>query len=168
MGLVEIILLIIVNGAVDCTLVAWFAGRRSKKAIVEWLMTGDKEMQKFVGKLIGMALVAPIATGKKIIDEDGKEEEELLPLYKFLGRELANSMLFKLKAARGGTLSAAKKGLQAELGEPSLLDAFGAGPGKGNTVSWLAEQAAPALINNPQIMEALTQKILDAIGKKGY
>jgi hypothetical protein len=161
MGLIEIIVLIIVNGVVDCTLVAYFAGRRSKKALVDWLMSGDEEQQRAVAAIIGLAIVTPIKTGKKVADEDGKEHDEVIPLFKYMGRELSNALLYKLKAARGGSLSAAGKDAMDELGGPSLLGSLG--PRKGQTsMEWIMEQAAPRL------MPIIEKKVAEALEKKPY
>ena len=140
--LLLIIVAVLVNGIVDCTLVAWLAGRRSKKALQDWLMSGDEEMQAMVAKIIALAIVTPVRTGKKLVDEDGKETFEDLPLFKFVGRELSNSLLFKLKAARGGSISAAGKDAMEELGGPGLFASLG--PRKGqSTQDWFVEQAIP-------------------------
>ena len=162
---IGLVLLILVNGLVDCTLVAYFAGKRSKRALVDWLMSGDQEQAEAVAKIIGLAIVTPIQTGKKVKDEDGKEHDELLPLFKYIGRELSNSLLWKLKAARGGTIAGAGKDAmeQLEVG-PTLFASLG--PRKGQTsMEWIMEQAAPRLM---PIIEKKVQEILEAKGGGGY
>lgn len=158
--LLLIIVAVLVNGIVDCTLVAWLAGRRSKKALQDWLMSGDEEMQAMVAKIIALAIVTPVRTGKKLVDEDGKETFEDLPLFKFVGRELSNSLLFKLKAARGGSMSAAGKDAMDGLDGPSLLGSLG--PRKGQTsMEWIMEQAAPRL------MPIIEKKVAELLETKG-
>ena len=162
----SLIVLILVNGLVDCTLVAYFAGKRSKKALVDWLMSGDEEQQRAVAALIGLAIVTPIKTGKKIPgpDEDGKQVDEILPLFKFIGRELSNSLLWKLKAARGGTMKHAGHDAMEGLDGPSLLASMG--PRKGQTsAEWILEQFAPRIM---PIVEKKVQEILEAKGGGGY
>jgi hypothetical protein len=155
--IVLIMLAVIVNGVIDCTLVAWLAGRRSKKALQDWLMSGDEEMQEMVAKIIALAIVTPIRTGKTVTDEDGKEHPEDLPLFKFVGRELSNSLLYKLKAARGGSLSAHGKEAIGELDGPSLLGSIG--PRKNQTsMDWIMEQAAPRLM---PIIEKKIQQMME-------
>jgi hypothetical protein len=158
------VLLVVINGIVDCTLVAWLAGRRSKRALQNWLMSGDEEMQEMVAKIIGLAIITPVKTGKKIADEDGKEQFEELPLFKYVGRELSNALLYKLKAARGGSLSAAGKDAMDQLDAPSLLGSLG--PRKGQTsMEWIMEQAAPRLM---PIIEKKVQEMLESKGAGGF
>lgn len=156
-----LILLILINGVVDCSLVAYFAGRRSKKALVEWLMSGDEEQQKAIGQIIALSIVTPIKTGRKVKDEDGKDHDEVLPLFKFLGRELSNSFLYKIKASRGGQMGGAGKDLSDDLGmSPSLLGSFG--PRKGQTsAEWAMEQMLP------RIMPMLEKKVGEILERKG-
>jgi hypothetical protein len=159
-----LILLILVNGLVDCTLVAYFAGKRSKKALVDWLMSGDQEQAEAVAKIIGLAIVTPIRTGKKVKDEENKEYDELLPLFKYLGRELSNSLLWKLKAARGGTMAQTGKDAMEQFDGPSLLASMG--PRKGQTsAEWILEQFAPRIM---PIVEKKVQEILEAKGGGGF
>jgi hypothetical protein len=161
MDLIQIIVLVLVNGLIDCTLVAWLAGRRSKKALTDWLCSGDPEMQAAVATIISTAIVTNVKTGKIIKDEDGKEQEELLPLFKYIGRELSNSLIYKLKAARGGSVSAAGKGAIEDLGSPDLLSSFG--PRKGQKqMDWIIEQAAPRL------MPIIEKKIAEMVESGGH
>jgi hypothetical protein len=158
--LLLIIVAVMVNGVVDCTLVAWLAGRRSKKALVDWLMSGDEEQQAAIAQIVALAIISPIPTGKKVLDEDGKEHPEVLPLYKFMGRELSNSLIYKLKAVRGGNMSAAGSAAMDGLDGPGLLGSLG--PRKGQTMQdWFMEQAIP------RVMPMLEKKIADMIAKSG-
>jgi len=158
--LLLIVLAVLVNGLIDCTLVAWLAGRRSKKALQEWLMSGDEEMQAMVSKIIALALVTPIRTGKKVADDDGKESFEELPLFKFVGRELSQSLLYRLKASRGGTKTAAGEAIMDELG-PGLLGL--GGPRKGqSTFDYALEQMIP------RAMPTIEKKLAEMLEKKSY
>jgi hypothetical protein len=159
--LLLIILAVLVNGLIDCTLVAWLAGRRSKAALQKWLMSGDQEMQEMVAKIIALAIVTPIRTGKQLKDDDGKEYPEDLPLFKFVGRELSQSLIYRLKSARGGSLSAHGKEAIDELDGPSLLGSLG--PRKGQTsMEWIMEQAAP------RFMPIIEKKVAELLEAKRY
>jgi hypothetical protein len=105
-----------------------------------------------------MAIVTPIETGKTLTDDDGKEMKETLPLFKYVGRELSNALLYKLKAARGGSMSAAGKDAMDGLDGPSLLGSLG--PRKNQTsMEWIMEQAAPRLM---PIIEKKVAELLEA------
>ena len=154
-----ILVAVLINGLIDCTLVAWLAGRRSKKALQSWLMSGDEEMQAMVAKIITLAIVTPVRTGKTVTDEDGKEQPEEIPLFRFMGRELSNVVLLKLKSARGGTKTQAGNAISDDIDAASFLGSFG--PRKGQTtMEWAMEQAIPRLMPmiEKKIAEALEQK----------
>ena len=156
-----ILALVALNGLIDCTLVAWLAGRRSKAALLEALCSPDQEVKEAIASIISMAIVTNVRTGKMITDPESKKEyPEELPLFKYVGRELSNSLLYKLKAARGGSKNAAGQAIEAELDSPGLLGSFG--PRKGqSTVDWAMEQAVPKL------MPMLEKKMADMIERGG-
>jgi hypothetical protein len=151
LDLVSLFLLVLLNGVIDTLLgiyiFARFAGKRSKEALVDFV-NDDPEAQHMIARIVAMAIVTPVETGKKVTDEDGKEHEETLPLFKYVGRELSNALLYKLKAARGGSLSAAGKEAMDTVDSSGLLGSLG--PRKGqSTQEWLMEQlmmrAMPAI-----------------------
>jgi hypothetical protein len=161
LDLVSLFLLVLLNGVIDTLLgiyiFARFAGKRSKEALVDFV-ENDPEAQHMIAKIVAMAIITPVETGKMVEDEDGKEHKETLPLFKYVGRELSNALLYKLKAARGGSMSAAGKDAMDGLDGPSLLGSLG--PRKGQTsMEWIMEQAAPRLM---PIIEKKVAELLEA------
>lgn len=162
MDLLSIVILVLINGLVDTALGIWvfakFAGKRSKEALVDFV-NDDPEAQKMIAKIVAYSIITPVRTGKKVTDEDGKEHDEEIPLFKWVGRELSNALLYKLKAARGGSLSAAGKDAMDDMGGPSLLGSLG--PRKGQTsMEWIMEQAAP------RFMPMIEKKVAELLDKK--
>lgn len=161
LDLLSLILLVALNALVDATLgiyiFARFAGKRSKEALVDFV-NEDPAAQAMIAKIVAYAIITPVETGKILEDEDGKKQKESLPLFKYVGRELSNALLFKLKAARGGSMSAAGKDAMDGLDGPSLLSTLG--PRKGQTsMEWIMEQAAPRLM---PIIEKKVAELLEA------
>lgn len=158
---VLILALVALNGLIDCTLVAWLAGRRSKAALLEALCSPDQEVREAIASIIGMAIVTNVKTGKRLSDaESGKEYDEELPLFKYVGRELSNSLIYKLKASRGGSKNAAGQVIADEMESPGLFGSLG--PRKGqSTVDWAMEQAVP------KIMPMLEKKMAEMIERGG-
>jgi len=164
---VETIILLAVawlGGALVSTVIVWkwivphFFGPYVRGTIIEMLSEPDAETQNAVNGLVGMLFACKIKTGKRIADEEGKEYDEELPLWKFIGRELSNSMLYKLKASRGGAKAAAGEALTDELG-PML----GLGPRKGqSTFDYAVEQLIP------RAMPMLEKKMAEMMEKKSF
>jgi hypothetical protein len=86
----ELLIIVLINGFIDCVLVAWLAGRRSKQALVNWLIS--EESEPFIKHVLDVGwewleetnkiasvwnwvMSAEIPTGKdvKTVNEDGVE-----------------------------------------------------------------------------------------------
>ena len=164
--LLSLVVLVVVNGMIDCTLVAWISGKQSKKAIMRALEDPDDEVKQALANMIScsipLVLNAQIPTGKKVADEDGKEHDETVDLLTFAGRVVANQLLYKIKASRGGLKAQAGMDLAEGAGlDPSLLGLVG--PRKGqSTVDWALEQAIP------RAMPMLEKKLEEILSKRGF
>jgi hypothetical protein len=159
-----IIVLVLVNGLIDCTLVAYFSGKQSKKAIMGALEDPDDEVKQALANLVAetipLVLGAQIPTGKMKADEDGKEHPETVDLITYAGRIIGNQILYKVKASRGGQIAQAGMDMTSEGGlDTSLLGTLG--PRKGqSTVEWAMEQAVP------RMMPMLEKKLDELLSKK--
>lgn len=159
----DLFLMVLINGLVDCTLAAYISGKQSKKAIVRALKDPDEETMQAVANLVPMILEAQIKTGRKLKDEEGHEHEEVLPFLSFAGRELSNALLYKIKAMRGGLKAQGGAELTEAMGlDPSLLGSV-LGPRKGQTTAdWALEQAIP------RVMPMVEKKLEELLTKKGW
>jgi len=155
----------LVNGLVDCTLVAYISGKQSKKAIINALKDPDEDVKQAMAALVVVMLPAllnaKLRTGKTLKDDDGNDYEEEVTLFTFAGRELSRHLLLKLKAARGGaTAQAGAKLEEAMESDPSLASLVGGftGPRKGQTTQeFLFEQLMTRLM--PQIEKKVAEKL---------
>lgn len=142
-------------------IVPYFFGRYVKETIVGMLTDPDPATRKAIGALLMEILSVPIKTGRKIKDEDGKDQEEVVTFMTYAGRELGHFLIMKLKGMRGGMTTQAGAKLEEAMGaDNSLASLIGAGPRKGqSTQEYLLEQ----LMN--RLMPMIEQKITQALNK---
>lgn len=143
-------------------IIPYFFKRYVKNTIVEMLSSPDEVTKQAIAALSIQILFSPIKTGKKVKDEDGKEHDEVLPLYRFMGRELSNYFMMKLKGMRGGTINQAGADLVEADPTLSALVSGGFGPRKGQTsMEWVMEQAMMRL------MPVIEKKMGEVLNKTG-
>jgi hypothetical protein len=147
-------------------IVPHFFGPYVHATIVNMLAHPTKDTQHAVNGLVSMIFQVKVKTGKSLKDEDGAETDEEIPLMTYFGRYLSDFMLMKLKAAKGGAMANAREGIKSELGDGSdLLGVLGPRRGQ-SSVQWVIEQAAPQILQNPKIMEMLTERVADMLSKR--
>jgi|WetSurMetagenome_2_1015567.scaffolds.fasta_scaffold237143_3 hypothetical protein len=88
-GLLWVLVACIVNGVFDCVVVAYLAGKRSQKALENWIHSaavGGPEEQEVLYELFDMIMTyvgtREIKTGKKIKVDTGEKDENNLPITK--------------------------------------------------------------------------------------
>jgi hypothetical protein len=152
------------------TVVVWkwviplFFGPYVRQTITDMLSEPDEDTKKAIASLVTMIFATNIKTGRRVTDEDGKEGDEVQPLLKFLGREMTNMLLAKLKQSRGGMVASVGSKLEGALeGDPSLASLMGPlGPRKGQTTyEFLLEQAAARIM--PMVDKKITEKLNGAV-----
>ena len=156
----DLVLLVLINGLIDCTLVAYFSGRQSKKAILRALREPDEEINAALSNLVTFAwnwFLTPVETGRtvKTKDEEGQETEvkEMLSPYQQIIAESGRLMLAKLNAATGGTVTKMK----------NILENSAAETGVG--VSTAARNAAARGNLGPLITEIVLPRIMERFKK---
>jgi len=92
------------------------------KAVIDKLMTPDDETKAAVASLVTMLLATPVATGKKVTDEDGKEHPEVKPLFVFMGHELFRQFELYMRAKVGGNKSGLERAANAD---PEMAELMG-------------------------------------------
>lgn len=102
-------LMIVANGIIDCVLVAWLAGKRSKQALVAYLESdASDEMFDNVFKRFWKRLNSPsITTGSKIQEKDEagailKETPEVITPLENITRELGRYVRMNIGSMLGG------------------------------------------------------------------
>lgn len=157
------------------TIVVWkwviplFFGPYVRQTITDMLSEPDAETREAISSLVTMIFQTNVKTGRRVTDEDGKEGDEVLPLLKYLGREMTNMLLAKLKQSRGGMLSSVGSKLEGALeGDPSFASLMGPiGPRKGQTTAeYLFEQMIQRLA--PVIDKKITEKLNGSINNKEW
>lgn len=175
-----IIVAVLVNGLVDCTLVAWLAGQRSRRALMNLVheaATGDKEALTFLYE-IGDVLIAwasdeRIPTGETVkvatdkVDAEGKpiykEVKEVLSPIQIMARTIGSYVIMKFKGSVGGTKNQMKQMLMEEASEtgvglsPTALNALARG------------RVGPALaeIGLPFLQQAINKKGVPGSNQQG-
>lgn len=117
----ELLVIVLLNGVIDCVLVAWLAGRRSKQALVRWLESDESE--EFIkhileiswqwmtetGKIVELwnwLMASPMETNKtiKTLNEDGIEvsSKETVTPFIVLCRGLGQYVKMSLLGTTGG------------------------------------------------------------------
>jgi len=172
--LLLILVVVLVNGLIDCTVVAWLAGWRSRKALVRWIeeaAEGDSVARESLFKLFDSMIIyastREIKTGEKIkvatdkTDAEGKpimkEMDEVLSPIQLLARTIGSYVIMKFKGSVGGTKNQMKQMLMDEAAEtgiglsPAALQALARG------------KVGPALaeVGLPFVMEKLKKKPTD-------
>jgi hypothetical protein len=154
--LLLVLLSLLVNGLVDCVVVAWLAGRRSRQALMSMVhqaAEGDPEAQQFVHDLgevlLKWGMTPIIKTGKKITstndDGDTVEIDEIISPMDMIMRTSGKYIVQLIKGQAGGVKSQMTRALQDELAlsGSSLSSAALSALTKGRVGPALAEVGLP-------------------------
>lgn len=122
----ELLTIIVLNGLIDCLLVAWIAGKRSKEALVAYLESQESdEMFDNVFKRFWDRLRTPsIKTGKKVVEKDEQgailnESDEIISPMMNIANEFGTIAMIKLRGMLGGKNKAMNDAVAADLADPN-------------------------------------------------
>jgi len=122
----ELAAIVLINGVIDCLLVAWLAGKRSKQALVAYLESDQSdEMFDNVFKRFWTRLTTPsIKTGKKVVEKDEagailKESDEVISPLDNIASELSRWVILKLRSSMGGKSKAFNDAVATDLADPN-------------------------------------------------
>lgn len=127
LDIVELAAIVALNGVIDCLLVAWLAGRRSRQALEKWLISPrSKEAKQQIFRDFWTELNTPSIEVKRKVeetDDKGNKEtkeviEKVTPLQNVI-MEIGHFLVMKLKAIKGGEARALNDALRAASADPN-------------------------------------------------
>ena len=109
-----LVLLITIDMAFEALIVSWLSGKWAFKLFMRGRVTASPEVRDAVASLIGMSIVTPVRTGRKVKDEDGHEVDEVKPLFVYAGRELFHQFELYMRSKAGGNRSGAERAAESD------------------------------------------------------
>jgi hypothetical protein len=158
-SLEDIILLVglwLICGFVSAALFMRFITMRyAGRAVIDALLDPDEDTKAALMSMMAMILEMRFRTGKKYVDDDGKEQDETVSFVHYVGQEAWRIISLKMRAAKGGSVTQF-----AQSDEGQMLMGF-AGPRKGQTTGeYLMEQAMS------RAMPLLEKKVEELLSKR--
>jgi hypothetical protein len=152
-----LILLISLDMMFEAVIVAYLSGRWAYKIFIRGFTEQTPATKAAVAGLISVAMITPVATGKSVKDENGRDIPETKPLFVYMGRQLFYQFELYLRSKAGGMNSGLEKMASSDPEMAALMQGGGMLSGirkrrrDESVISYLIEVAA----TSPQGQEVI-------------